>query len=164
MTFRLKILPGKTPTSHFERWLCSDTQKPASVSKDRAFQEAGSTLPSALSLFIPFPHLSLSVPGNPCVWADVRPHHEHCGPSLLSSSAPYCPRFPFLLLISSLFVFLHLRYHKMDSRTERLHRFFAKRDLNLATMSNAIVIISLISFALIALISQFGLVSRFNSS
>lgn len=106
-----KYCQEKTPTSHFERWLCSDTQKAASVSKVRAFQETGSTLPSALSLFIslPFPHLSLSlsVPGNPCVWADVQSHHEHCGgPSLLSSSAPYCPRFPFVLLISFFFFFL----------------------------------------------------------
>lgn len=58
-----KYCQEKTPTSHFERWLCSDTQKAASVSKVRAFQETGSTLPSALSLFIslPFPHLSLSL-------------------------------------------------------------------------------------------------------
>lgn len=113
---------------------------------------------SSLSLF-PI-SLSLSVPGNPCVWADVQSHHEHCGdPSPLSSSAPYCPRFPFVLLIS-FFFFFTLRYHKMDGRTERLHRFFAKKDLNLATTSNAIVIIWLIYFAL----RQFRLIGRFNSS
>lgn len=76
--------------------------------------------------------------------------------------APQPPTVPVSPSSSSFlsFFFFTLRYHKMDGRTERLHRFFAKKDLNLATTSHAIVIIWLICFAL----RQFRLIGRFNSS